>query len=47
MYCTSAFYFARSFAELPTHCLCGALGGLITYYMYGLCDISIRAGIME
>ena len=26
MYCTSAFYTARSFAEAPTHMLCGAIG---------------------
>ena len=36
MYCTSAFFIARSFAELPTHTLAGLIGGIITYYMYGL-----------
>ena len=36
MYCTSAFYTARSFAEAPTHMLCGAIGALLTCYMYGL-----------
>ena len=36
MYCTSAFYIARSFAEAPTHMLCGLIGALLTYYLYGL-----------
>lgn len=36
MYCTSAFYVARSFAEAPTHILCGAIGAVLTYYLYGL-----------
>lgn len=36
MYCTSAFYIARSFAEAPTHMLCGLIGAVLTYYMYGL-----------
>jgi ATP-binding cassette subfamily G (WHITE) protein 2 len=36
MYCTSAFYIARSFAEAPTHMLCGIIGALFTHYMYGL-----------
>jgi len=36
MYCTSAFYVARSLAEAPTHMLCGAIGAVLTYYMYGL-----------
>merc|ERR1711871_686508 len=33
MYSTSAFYIARSFAELPTHALSAVLGGLITYFV--------------
>ena len=36
MYCTSAFYVARSFAEAPTHILCGAIGALLTCFMYGI-----------
>merc|ERR1711871_973194 len=36
MYCTSAFYIARSFAEAPTHALCGAIGAVLTHYLYGL-----------
>merc|ERR1711871_588520 len=36
MYSTSAFYVARSFAEAPTHILCGLIGALLTYYLYGL-----------
>jgi len=36
MYCTSAFYIARSCAEAPIHILSGILGGVITFYMYGM-----------
>ena len=36
MYCTSAFYIARSCAEAPIHIASGILGGVITYYMYGM-----------
>lgn len=36
MYCTSAFYVARSFAEAPTHALCGLIGAVLTYFLYGL-----------
>ena len=35
-YCTSAFYAARSLAEVPTHMLTGTLGGIIVYLLYGL-----------
>ena len=35
-YCPSAFYVARSLAEVPAHMITGTLGGIIVYLMYGL-----------
>ena len=50
MYSTSAFYIARSFAELPIHMLTGILGGVTTYYMYGMgmgaLEFAFQSGLM-
>ena len=50
MYSTSAFYVARSAAEAPIHIICGFLGGMITYHMYGLScsmfEFSIMSGLV-
>ena len=47
MYCTSAFYVARSVAEAPIHVITGFLGGIITYFMYGMSCSLIEFGLMS
>jgi ATP-binding cassette subfamily G (WHITE) protein 2 len=47
MYCSSSFYTARTLAEVPTHMLTGILGGIITYYMYGLACGVLMFGVVS